>query len=108
MEVNMKTINLKEIQEIDGKSCKIIYNTGPGCYEVEVDGFASRQNLNYIIGKICKTNTETFVIGLADELLFDDGRVAEIIRYGFASYGIKFDDETYDDIEYLPASFKIM
>lgn len=104
----MRTINLKDIQEIDGVSCKIIYNTGVGCYEVEVDGFASRQNLNYIIGKICKTNTETFAIGPADKLLFDDGRVAEIIRYGFASYGIKFDDETYDDIEYLPASFKIM
>lgn len=104
----MKTINLKDIQTVDGKSCKMIYNTGAGWYEIEVDGFASRQSLNYIIGKICKTNTETFTIGPADELLFDDGRVAEIIRYGFASYGIKFDDETYDDIEYLPASFKIM
>ena len=104
----MKTINLKDIQKVDGKSCKVIYNTGAGCYEVEVDGFASRQSLNYIIGKICKTNTETFEIGPADKLLFDDGRIAEIIRYGFASYGIKFDDETYDDIEYLPASFKIM
>jgi hypothetical protein len=108
MEVNMKTINLKNIKEIDSKSCKIVYNTGAGCYEVEVDGFASRQSLNYIIGKICKTNTETFIIGPADKLLFDDGRVAEIIRYGFASYGIKFDDETYDDIEYLPESFEIM
>lgn len=104
----MKTINLKNIKEIDGKSCKMIYNTGAGCYEVEVDGFASRQTLNFIVGKICKTDTETFTIGPADELLFDDGRVAEIIRYGFASYGLKFADETYDDIEYLPASFKIM
>lgn len=104
----MKTINLKNIKEIDGTSCKIVYNTGCGCYEVDIDGFASRQNLNYIIGKICKTDIETFTIGPADELLFDDGRVAEIIRYGFASYGIKFNDETYDDIEYLPASFKIM
>lgn len=104
----MKTINLKNIKEIDGKSCKMVYNTGAGCYEVEVDGFASRQTLNFIIGKICKTDTETFTIGPADELLFDDGRVAEIIRYGFASYGLKFADETYDDIEYLPASFKIM
>lgn len=104
----MKTINLKSIKEIDGASCKVIYNTGCGCYEVDIDGFASRQNLNYIIGKICKTNTETFAIGPADKLLYDDGRVAEIIRYGFASYGIKFNDETYDDIEYLPASFKIM
>lgn len=104
----MKTINLKSIKEIDGASCKVIYNTGCGCYEVDIDGFASRQNLNYIIGKICKTDIETFTIGPADELLFDDGRVAEIIRYGFASYGIKFNDETYDDIEYLPASFKIM
>lgn len=104
----MKTINLKNIKEIDGKSCKMIYNTGAGCYEVEVDGFVSRQTLNFIVGKICKTDTETFTIGPADELLFDDGRVAEIIRYGFASYGLKFADETYDDIEYLPASFKIM
>lgn len=104
----MKTINLKNIKEIDGKSCKMVYNTGAGCYEVEVDGFASRQTLNFIVGKICKTDTETFTIGPADELLFDDGRVAEIIRYGFASYGLKFADETYDDIEYLPASFKIM
>lgn len=30
----MKTINLKNIKEIDGKSCKIVYNTGAGCYEV--------------------------------------------------------------------------
>lgn len=104
----MKTVNLKDIQKIDGTSCKIVYNTGCGCFEVELDGVASRQSLNYIIGKICKTDTETFTIGPADELLYDDGRVAEIIRYGFASYGIKFDDETYDDIEYLPASFKIM
>lgn len=104
----MKTINLKNIKEIDGKSCKMVYNTGAGCYEVEVDGFASRQTLNFIVGKICKTDTETFTIGPADELLFDDGRIAEIIRYGFASYGLKFADETYDDIEYLPASFKIM
>lgn len=104
----MKTINLKNIKEIDGKSCKMVYNTGAGCYEVEVNGFASRQTLNFIVGKICKTDTETFTIGPADELLFDDGRVAEIIRYGFASYGLKFADETYDDIEYLPASFKIM
>lgn len=104
----MKTINLKNIKEIDGKSCKMVYNTGAGCYEVEVDGFASRQTLNFIVGKICKTDTETFAIGPADELLFDDGRVAEILRYGFASYGLKFADETYDDIEYLPTSFKIM
>lgn len=104
----MKTINLKNIKEIDGKSCKMIYNTGAGWYEIEVDGFASRQTLNFIVGKICKTDIETFTIGSADKLLFDDGRVAEIIRYGFASYGIKFNDETYDDIEYLPASFKIM
>lgn len=104
----MKTINLKNIKEIDGKSCKMVYNTGAGCYEVEVDDFASRQTLNFIVGKICKTDTETFTIGPADELLFDDGRIAEIIRYGFASYGLKFADETYDDIEYLPASFKIM
>lgn len=104
----MKTINLKNIKEIDGKSCKMVYNTGAGCYEVEVDGFASRQTLNFIVGKICKTDTEIFTIGPADELLFDDGRVAEIIRYGFAFYGLKFADETYDDIEYLPASFKIM
>lgn len=104
----MKTINLKEIQKIDDKSCKVVYNTGPGWYEIEVDGFASRQSLNYIIGKICKTNTETFTIGPADKLLFDDGRVGEIIRYGFASYGIKFDDDIYDDIEYLPESFEIM
>jgi hypothetical protein len=108
MEVNMKTINLKNIKEIDGKSCKIVYNTGAGCYEVEVDGFASRQSLNFIIGKICKTDTEIFTIGPADKLLFDDGRVGEIIRYGFASYGIKFDDDIYDDIEYLPESFEIM
>ena len=104
----MKTINLKEIREIDGKSCKMIYNTGAGWYEIDIDGFASRQSLNYIIGKICKTDTETFTISSADKLLYDDGRVAEIIRYGFASYGVKFDDETYDDIEYLPASFNIM
>lgn len=104
----MKTINLKDIQKIDDTSCKVIYNTGTGWYEIELDGFASRQSLNYIIGKICKTDRETFTIGPADELLFDDGRVGEIIRYGFASYGIKFNDETYDDIENLPASFKIM
>lgn len=104
----MKTINLKNIKEIDGKSCKMVYNTGAGCYEVEVDGFASRQTLNFIVGKICKTDTETFAIGPADKLLYDDGRVAEIIRYSFASYGLKFADETYDDIECLPASFKIM
>lgn len=104
----MKTINLKDIQTVDGKSCKVVYNTGAGWYEIEVDGFASRQSLNYIVGKICKTNTETFTIGPADKLLFDDGRVGEIIRYGFASYGIKFDDDIYDDIEYLPESFEIM
>lgn len=104
----MKTINLKNIQSIDGTPCKVVYNTGTGWYEIELDGLDSRQNLNYIIGKICKTDKETFTIGPTDELLFDDGRVAEIIRYGFASYGIKFEDETYDDIECLPASFKIM
>lgn len=108
MEDTMKTINLKDIKEIDGQSCKIVYNTGCGCFEVELDNADSRQSLNYIIGKICKTDKETFTIGPADELLFDDGRVAEIIRYGFASYGIKFENETYDDIEYLPASFEIM
>lgn len=104
----MKTVILKDIQKIDDTSCKIVYNTGSGCFEVELDGFASRQTLNFIVGKICKTDIETFTIGPADELFFDDGRVAEIIRYGFASYGIKFNDETYDDIEYLPASFKII
>lgn len=104
----MKTINLKDIQKIDGASCKIVYNTGCGCFEVELNDTDSRQNLNYIIGKICKTDTETFTIGPADRLFFDDGRVGEIIRFGFASYGIKFTDELYEDIECLPASFKIM
>lgn len=59
----MKTIHLENIRKVDGKPCKIIYN-GAGAFEMD-----GRQNLNYIIGKTCETDTETFVIRPGDKII---------------------------------------
>lgn len=101
----MKTVNLESIRKIDGKPCKIIYN-GAGSFEIELDGIAGRQTLNYLIDKTCETDTETFVIHSGDKII-SNGKTGKIIKYGAASYGIDFEDGTSGDFEFLPESFKI-
>ncbi len=102
----MKTIHLKDIRKIDGKPCKIIYN-GAGAFEIEVDGVSGRQTLNYLFGKPCETDTETFVIRLGDTIGCS-GRTGKIVKYDIASYGVKFDDNWGEiDFEFLPEFFEI-
>ena len=102
----MKTIHLESIRKIDGKPCKIIYN-GACAFEIDVDDMDGRQNLNYIINKICDTDTEAFVIRPGDTIVCS-GRTGKIVKYGIASYGVKFDDDWGEiDFEFLPESFKI-
>lgn len=101
----MKTVNLESIRKIGGKPCKIIYN-GAGSFEIELDGIAGRQTLNYLIDKTCETDTETFVIHSGDKII-SNGKTGKIIKYGTASYGIDFEDGTSGDFEFLPESFKI-
>lgn len=102
----MKTIHLKDIRKIDGKPCKIIYN-GAGAFEIEIQGVASRQNLNYLIGKPCETDTETFVIHSGDTIVCSS-RTGKIVKYDDFSYGVKFDDDWGEiDFEFLPESFEI-
>lgn len=102
----MKTVNLENIKKIDGKPCKIIYN-GAGAFEIDFDDMDSRQNFNYIINKICETDTETFVIRPGDTIVCS-GRTGKIVKYDTFSYGIKFDDNWGEiDFEFLPKSFKI-
>ena len=102
----MKTIHLKDIRKIDGKPCKIIYN-GAGAFEIDLDGMDGRQNLNYLFGKPCETDTETFVIHLGDKITCS-GRTGKIVKYDTASYGVKFDNNWGEiDFETLPESFEI-
>lgn len=102
----MKTIHLKDIRKIDGKPCKVIYN-GAGAFEIDIDDMAGRQNLNYIINKICETDTETFVIRPGDTIVCS-GRTGKIVKYDIASYGVKFNDDWGEiDFEFLPESFEI-
>ena len=99
-------IYLENIRKIDEKPCKIIYN-GAGAFEIEIQGVASRQNLNYLVGKPCETDTETFVIRLGDTIVCSS-RTGTIVKYGTASYGVKFDDDWGEiDFEFLPKSFEI-
>lgn len=102
----MKTIHLKDIRKIDGKPCKVIYN-GAGAFEIDIDDMAGRQNLNYIINKICETDTETFVIRPGDTIVCS-GRTGKIVKYDIAPYGVKFNDDWGEiDFEFLPESFEI-
>ena len=101
----MKTVNLENIKKIDGKPCKIIYN-GAGAFEVDVADMDGRQNLNYIINKICETDTETFVIRPGDKIISDD-KTGKIVKYSDFAYGIDYEDGTSGDFEFLPKSFKI-
>lgn len=101
----MKTVNLENIKKIDGKPCKIIYN-GAGAFEIDVDDMDGRQNLNYIINKICETDTETFVIRPGDKII-SDGKTGEIVKYNDFAYGIDYEDGKSGDFEFLPKSFKI-
>lgn len=102
----MKTIHLKDIRKIDGKPCKVIYN-GAGAFEIDIDDMVGRQNLNYIINKICETDTETFVIRPGDTIVCS-GRTGKIVKYDIASYGVKFNDDWGEiDFEFLPESFEI-
>ena len=101
----MKTVNLENIKKIDGKPCKIIYN-GAGAFEIDVDDMDGRQNLNYIINKICETDTETFVIRPGDTII-SDGKTGEIVKYSDFAYGIDYEDGKSGDFEFLPKSFKI-
>ena len=101
----MKTVNLENIKKIDGKPCKIIYN-GAGAFEIDVDDMDGRQNLNYIINKICETDTETFVIHTGDKII-SDGKTGEIVKYSDFAYGIDYEDGKSGDFEFLPKSFKI-
>lgn len=102
----MKTIHLESIRKIDGKLCKIIYN-GAGAFEVDVADTDGRQNLNYIINKICETDTETFVIRSGDKII-SDGKTGEIVKYSDFVYGIDYEDGTSGDFEFLPESFNII
>ena len=99
----MKTIHLENIRKIDGKPCKIIYN-GAGAFEIDVDDMDGRQNLNYIIGKTCETDTETFVIRPGDKII-SDGKTGEIVKF---VYGIDYEDGTSGDFEFLPECFNII
>ena len=101
----MKTVNLESIKKIDGKPCKIIYN-GAGAFEIDVDDMDGRQNLNYIINKICETDTETFVLHTGDKII-SDGKTGEIVKYSDFAYGIDYEDGKSGDFEFLPKSFKI-
>ena len=101
----MKTIHLENIKKIDGKPCKIIYN-GAGAFEVDVSDIDGRQNLNYIINKICETDTETFVIHTGDKII-SDGKTGEIVKYSDFAYGIDYEDGKSGDFEFLPECFKI-
>ena len=102
----MKTIHLKDIRKIDEKPCKIIYN-GAGAFEIDVNDMAGRQNLNYLIGKLCETDTETFVIRPGDKIVCS-GRTGKIVKYDTFSYSVKFDDDWGEiDFEFLPESFEI-
>ena len=99
-------IYLENIRKIDEKPCKIIYN-GAGAFEIEIQGVASRQNLNYLIGKPCETDTETFVIRPGDTIVCS-GRTGTIVKYDTVSYGVKFDDNWGEiDFEFLPKVFEI-
>ena len=102
----MKTIHLENIRKIDGKPCKIIYN-GAGAFEIDVDDMDGRQNLNYIIGKTCETDTETFVIYPGDKII-SDGKTGEIVKYSDFVYGIDYEDGTSGDFEFLPECFNII
>lgn len=102
----MKTIHLENIRKIDGKSCKIIYN-GAGAFEIDVDDMDGRQNLNYIIGKTCETDTGTFVIRPGDKII-SDGKTGEIVKYSDFVYGIDYEDGTSGDFEFLPECFNII
>lgn len=101
----MKTVNLENIKKIDGKPCKIIYN-GAGAFEIDVDDMDGRQNLNYIINKICETDTETFVIRPGDKII-SDSKTGEIVKYSDFAYGIDYEDGKSGDFEFLPECFKI-
>ena len=101
----MKTVNLENIKKIDGKPCKIVYN-GAGAFEIDVDDMDGRQNLNYIINKICETDTETFVIHTGDKII-SDGKTGEIVKYSDFAYGIDYEDGKSGDFEFLPECFKI-
>ena len=101
----MKTIHLENIKKIDGKPCKIIYN-GAGAFEIDVSDIDGRQNLNYIINKICETDTETFVIHTGDKII-SDGKTGEIVKYSDFAYGIDYEDGKSGDFEFLPECFKI-
>ena len=102
----MKTIHLENIRKIDGKPCKIIYN-GAGAFEIDVDDMNGRQNLNYIINKICETDTEIFVIRPGDKII-SDGKTGEIVKYSDFAYGIDYEDGTSGDFEFLPEYFNII
>ena len=102
----MKTIHLENIRKIDGKPCKIIYN-GAGAFEIDVDDMGGRQNLNYIIGKTCETDTETFVIRPGVKII-SDGKTGEIVKYSDFVYGIDYEDGTSGDFEFLPECFNII
>ena len=102
----MKTIHLENIRKIDGKPCKIIYN-GAGAFEVDVADTDGRQNLNYIINKICETDTETFVIRSGDKII-SDGKTGKIVKYSDFAYGIDYEDGTSGDFEFLPECFNII
>ena len=102
----MKTIHLESIRKIDGKPCKVTYNGACG-YVIDIDGI-DIQNLNYMINKICETDTETFVIRSGDKIICS-GRTGKIVKYDTFSYGVKFDDNWGEiDFEFLPKSFKII
>ena len=101
----MKTIHLENIKKIDGKPCKIIYN-GAGAFEIDVDGMDGRQNLNYIINKICETDTETFVIHSIDKII-SNGKTGKIVKYDGAAYGIDYEDGASGDFEFLPECFNL-
>lgn len=103
----MKTVNLKNIRKVNGKFCTIMYN-GAGSYEVEVDDLDFRQNLNYIVNKVCETEKVKFIIRPGTILHFRDGSAGQVVSYGSNSYGIKYYDGTEDDFEQLPESFKII
>ena len=99
-------IYLENIKKIDEKPCKIVYN-GAGAFEIEIQGVASRQTLNYLVGKPCETDTETFVIHSGDKIICS-GRTGTIVKYDTVSYGVKFDDDWGEiDFEFLPKSFEI-
>ena len=102
----MKTIYLKDIRKIDGKPCKVIYN-GAGAFEIDIDDMNGRQNLNYIIDKVCETDDTKFVIHSGDKITCS-GRTGKIVKYDTASYGVKFNDNWGEiDFETLPESFEI-